>query len=161
MGRRPEVAAGIKQNCRGSAPTCRCRCGHFTGSLGGLRADRTWDVGSELFGLVRPEYPRNKKRRQRRRPLGSQPAKLAKREVGGPDPNGMIGAGHGVLCVGQHALFTGKFAHFLLQLLESAHFDLADALAADVVLAGQFFKRNDLILQTALHQDVFLAVVQH
>src|SRR5690348_3622220 len=54
--------------------------------------------------------------------------------------------------------FGGDALHRLLQLLERAHLDLADALAADVVLLRQLFERLGVIGQPPLRQDVPFAI---
>ena len=50
--------------------------------------------------------------------------------------------------------------HGALQLLERPHLDLAHALAADAVLLRQVLERRRVLLQTALFQDVPLALVE-
>ena len=64
----------------------------------------------------------------------------------------MFGSG-----AGQHALFARQVLHFLLQFLERTHLDLANTLAADVILTAQFFQRDRLILKASLGQDILLA----
>src|SRR3546814_7834263 len=58
------------------------------------------------------------------------------------------------------ALFTRKPHHRLLQLLERAHLDLADALAADTIDLAQFLERLGIVGQPPLGEDVLLAVVE-
>ena len=50
--------------------------------------------------------------------------------------------------------------HFLLQLFKGAHFDLADAFAADVIFLAQVFQRLRLVDQPALRPAMEFAVVQ-
>src|SRR6478672_7198090 len=47
-----------------------------------------------------------------------------------------------------------------LQLLERAHLDLPDALAADAIDLAQFLERLGLVGEAALHQDMLLTIVE-
>ena len=60
----------------------------------------------------------------------------------------------------QQPPLAGEAHQRLLQLLERAHLDLADALAADVVDLAQLLERLGLVGQAPLGQDVLLAVVE-
>src|SRR4051812_6903482 len=57
-------------------------------------------------------------------------------------------------------LLDGGVLDVLLELFESAHFDLAHALAADAVMLRQVFQRGRFVPQPALRQDMALALVQ-
>ena len=48
-----------------------------------------------------------------------------------------------------------------MQLLERAHFDLANALAANIVLRAQLFQSDRLVHQAALGKDILFTVVQN
>src|SRR5665213_3743622 len=61
---------------------------------------------------------------------------------------------------GEQAAFAGEVHQCLLQFLEGADLDLANALAADVVDLAQFLERLGFVGQAPLGQDVLLAVVQ-
>ena len=54
---------------------------------------------------------------------------------------------------------TCVFIDFL-ELLEGTHLDLANPLAADVILLGQILERRRAFLQAALDQDVPLTIIQ-
>ena len=51
--------------------------------------------------------------------------------------------------------------HRLLHLLERADFDLADALARDAKLVGEFFQRDRLVGKPARFEDAPFAIVEH
>src|SRR5260221_2773072 len=52
-------------------------------------------------------------------------------------------------------------SHSLLQLLEGAHLDLADALARNAELVRQLLKRHRLVRQSARLQNATFALVQY
>ncbi len=51
--------------------------------------------------------------------------------------------------------------HRLLDLLESAHFDLAHALARHAELVGEFFERDRIVGQPARLENAAFAIVEH
>src|SRR5712671_7512121 len=51
--------------------------------------------------------------------------------------------------------------HRLLNLLESAHFDLSHPLARDAELVGEFFQRDGIVRQPARLEDAPLALIEH
>ena len=60
----------------------------------------------------------------------------------------------------QQPSLAGQAQQRRLQLLERAHLDLADALAADAIDLAQFLERLGLVGEAALHQDMLFAVVE-
>src|SRR5438309_11858865 len=69
-------------------------------------------------------------------------------------------ASRGPCLMGDETTFDGCGLDGLLQLLEGSHLDLSDPLARDAVLLGQILERRRVVTQTALGQDMALAVVQ-
>ena len=51
--------------------------------------------------------------------------------------------------------------HRLLDFLESAHLDLADALARHAELVGEFFERDRLVVKPPRLEDAAFALVEH
>src|SRR3546814_1290565 len=60
----------------------------------------------------------------------------------------------------RQAFLYGGVADRLLQLLEGAHLDLAHTLAADAVFLREVLQRGRVVLQTALLQNMTLALVE-
>src|SRR5690606_10551717 len=56
--------------------------------------------------------------------------------------------------------FAGELEHGLPQLLERTHFDLTDALAADVIDLAQILKRLRIVGEAAFGENVALALVE-
>ena len=61
---------------------------------------------------------------------------------------------------GQQPALAGQAHQRLLQLLERADLDLADALAADVIDLAELLERLGLVGEAPLGQDMALALVQ-
>ena len=66
----------------------------------------------------------------------------------------------GALANRQQSPFAGEVHQRLLQLLEGADLDLADALAADVIDLGELLQGLGIVAQTPLGQDVTFAVIE-
>ena len=61
---------------------------------------------------------------------------------------------------GADLVLAGRLLHGRLDLLEGAHLDLADALAADAELRGEVLQRRRLLGQAPRLEDALLAVVR-